>query len=355
MSDISNIHHRRSNRHLLFPMVSYTPTKLIREMLKLDPWPAIRSVMSLLSGIWAASLYLLLSLLGCAVLDAVLFCVLAIFSAAALFWFAVPETWAFGSTTFIFALGLMAWMQRRRVSEQGVMAASALTLSMTTTNWMMGWIIAFVALPWRRALRAIVVSLALVLAFWAGQKAFFRTAKLIPHADEQTKFFFQKDSGGPLAVARVFALHAMVMPDIGQIERGNRPGTRMTVQHAAVGSGSPFGKPAAVLWLVLLGIGGWAMATHRLQQHYVIPVVCLTLLGQLGLHLVYGGEETFLYVLHWIPLLIVIAAWGSLTRIRLMVRVLAALCLVCVGLNNERQFQRAIQYLSVQLPAISSP
>lgn len=138
MSDRADSHHRRSRRHLLFPMVSYPPAKLLRALVGLDPLQAVRVTMAALSFVWAALLFLLLSLLGCAVLDGALFCLLAIVSAAALFWLSVPESWAFGSTSFLAALAITAWRQHRSVSERWLTLGSALTLSMTTSNWMMG-------------------------------------------------------------------------------------------------------------------------------------------------------------------------------------------------------------------------
>ena len=68
------------------------------------------------------------------------------------------------------------------------------------------------------------------------------------------------------------------------------------------------------------------------------------LLGQWGLHQVYGGEETFLYALHWVPLLVLVAAAGTLTRWRPLALGLAAVVLVGAGVNNRQQFRYAVQF-----------
>ena len=81
-------------------------------------------------------------------------------------------------------------------------------------------------------------------------------------------------------------------------------------------------------------------------------VLGLTALWHLALHLVYGGEETFLYSLHWLPLLVVIAAFGTMTRARAVARVLAAALVACATVNNQRQFTQAVNavphYLTIQ-------
>jgi hypothetical protein len=57
--------------------------------------------------------------------------------------------------------------------------------------------------------------------------------------------------------------------------------------------------------------------------------VLLTVLGQLILHLVYG-PETFIYAIHWFPLLVIIAGAGLNTRLR--VPLLA--CILLLTLHN---------------------
>jgi hypothetical protein len=70
-----------------------------------------------------------------------------------------------------------------------------------------------------------------------------------------------------------------------------------------------------------------------------VTLVCI-LSGQLALHTVYGGE-TFLYSLHWLPFLVVLAALGTLTRQRILVRILGVGLLVTVAINNVGLFLAA--------------
>jgi len=57
------------------------------------------------------------------------------------------------------------------------------------------------------------------------------------------------------------------------------------------------------------------------------------------------GDETFLYALHFTPLLVILAAWTSRTRLRLLALPLAGALIIVAGLNNSLQLQTAINYV----------
>jgi len=68
----------------------------------------------LLQLLWFSSLFILLRLIGCRQFDAALFSILAATSAAAIFWFVIPETYSFGSLSILLALGLTALAQHQK-------------------------------------------------------------------------------------------------------------------------------------------------------------------------------------------------------------------------------------------------
>jgi hypothetical protein len=141
-------------------------------------------------------------------------------------------------------------------------------------------------------------------------------------------------------VARSFLFHSMVMPEIRRVDHWVRPWMPvLATQPSRPGSAGPWGVAGVVLWTLLLGLGGWSMFALRRQRPLRV-VLGLSLLAQLGLHLVYGSE-TFLYSLHFAPLLVVVAALGCLTRARPLALGLAAALVVCAGVNNARQLASA--------------
>ncbi len=350
MLDARNVHHRRSNRHPLFSLASYLPTKALRAM-GVERSVAVRVVVSVVATLSLGALFLTLRCMGCRSLDATLFSLLAAVSAGAMFWFTVPETWSFGALTLLLALLVVAWDAPRTLSLGWYVIASAATLSMTLTNWMAGIFMTFLRFPWRRALQVTVLAFAIVAALWAVEKPLFPATQFLPQRQYIAASVLQQDSGGSLAIIRANLLHTMVMPMIGERVRDkDRGGVQMSVQRAGAGSASPWGRLAVWLWGALLVLGAWGAVTLRPQRPLTL-VVGLTLLGQLALHQVYGGEESFLYAAHFLPLLVVLAAFGTLTRARWVVVALAGALVVCAGMNNAHQFAMATQRLEAYVQA----
>jgi len=94
----------------------------------LEPITAVRIVIAAVASLWFSSLFILLRLIGCRQFDAALFSILAATSAAAMFWFVIPETYSFGSLSILLALGLTALAQHRKLSSLWYVVVSALTL-----------------------------------------------------------------------------------------------------------------------------------------------------------------------------------------------------------------------------------
>ena len=53
------------------------------------------------------------------------------------------------------------------------------------------------------------------------------------------------------------------------------------------------------------------------------------------------GNETFLYSLHWVPLLVVVAALGMQTRLRPIALALAAVAVIAMLVSNTRRSELA--------------
>jgi hypothetical protein len=338
-------HKYHTRRHPLFIPFTLPLVKACRALLGVEPLTAVQIVLAALAAVWIGTLWGLLRLLGCRRLDAMLFSALGAVSAAAVFWLTVPETWALGSLSILAPLLLVAVTRHRQVSEGWYVLASAGSLAVTVTNWMTGLIAAFRHLPWKRALRVSGLALSLVLGLWSLQKLalpqvqFFLTVR----PGSEAKYVFHTRSGGPLQIGTAFIFHPMVMPAITETSAGRRPWKRMTVQPSAPGSASGWGRIGVWLWAALLGLGVWAALRSEVNRR-LLGTVGIVLAGQLALHLIYGGEEIFLYSLHWAPLLVVVAACATLTPARRLALALAGALIVCAGVNNAQQFASAVGY-----------
>lgn len=339
----------RTNVHPLFILTAFPAVYVLRTALLLEPITAIRIVVAAVAFLWLSALFILLRLIGCRRFDATLFSVLAATSAAAMFWFVVPDTYPLGSLSLLLPLCLVAIGQHRKLSPLWYGLVSALTLSITVTNWMAGILATIVNHPWKRSLQITVSAFCLVVLLRGVQNVIFPNAKFFIGVREEKQFILSPESGGLLQVVKSFVSHTMVMPTIKVISNSEHPDWPiMSTQGSVPGSGSLWGAIAVVLWTALLGLGLWGLVC--VKQHLKLRIVLgVTLLGQLALHTLYG-DETFLYSLHFAPLLVVMAALSTLTRARPLGLVLAGMLALSAGMNNCLQFNKATDFLQSHAP-----
>jgi hypothetical protein len=213
---------------------------------------------------------------------------------------------------------------------------------MLVTNWMFA--LASLITRYRLSRAAVLAgwSLIVLVALFAVERMVIHAATVMPFVSptaEQT-FLFR---AAPYTTMTVFFLDALVMPDIAVI--ANAPDWPLfSVQHAFTWKLTAFGPVALAAWLGLLASGVWAMVSIEGLRRYRMAIV-LALAGQLALHLVYG-EETFLYALNWLPLLVSVAALATLTRLRLWVIPAALVFVVAAGWHNYAELKFAFDTLA---------
>ncbi len=341
----------RTTVHPLLPLVMFSPVQLLRTVARLDSISAVRLYVALAAGLWSTVVFVLLRRIGCRRVDALLFTALATSSAAATFWFAVPETYAFGSLTILLALLFVSEAERRPLPTSWFVALNVGTLGVTVTNWMAGLVATLAFRPWRQMCRIAAVAFAIVLALQAFELVLFSRVRPLFYSlgQEITLYTRPPSLEGVGDAAMTFAVHAMVMPSITLVDNAKRPEwPKMRVRHGLWAWASGLGEIAAAVWTVLLTLGAWAflsLADHR-RLRFVLGG---TLAGQLALHLVYG-DETFLYALHWLPLLVLVAAMSTQTRARRVALLLCCSMVVLASLNNVAQLREAAAYFTTSAP-----
>ncbi|NEQ30842.1 MAG: hypothetical protein F6K04_07550 [Leptolyngbya sp. SIO4C5] len=338
-----NSDHQRTQVHPLFSLIAFPPTYLLGRFFGLEAQTAVGLVIACVAAFWAAGLFSLLRLVGCRNLDAVLFTLLGGVSAAAMFWFVVPDTYPFSSLTIVMGLLFAAVAEYRPLPAYSYVVVSAITLSVTVTNWMVGILTTLAHHRLRRTVQLSVNAFFLVTLVWGVQKFLFSSAEFFLGSREEQKYVAMASSGGPWRVWQSFIAHTLVMPEIQLRENissyFNRPDwPTMTTQMSLPGSASLWGAIAVGLWLALLGLGLWSLFSLRTLPKFRW-ILGSTLVGQLLLHSVYGNE-TFLYSLNFLPLFLVLVALSTLTRARRMALGLALALIVTAGINNAGQFQQ---------------
>ena len=343
MTDLESDHYR-TKVHPLFSLIAFPPVYGLEKVFGIDSLMAVSIVIAAVASLWISALFIILRLIGCRRFDATLFTLLGATSAAAVFWFIVPETYSFGSLSMLLALGFVVLTQERQFSSLWFVAVSALTLSMTLTNWMVGILVTIVNHHWKQSLQITVNAFCLVTLLWGLQKYIFHSAVFfIGDLEEKAYTDVIKTFGSYLEVVKSFVSHTMIMPALEVIDKFNRPDWPiMLTQSSSPGSGSFWGAVSVGLWTALLGLGLWAL--FAIKPHPKLRLVLgLTLLGQLLLHLVYG-DETFLYSLHFVPLLVVLAALITLTRARPLGLILAGGLVISAGINNGLQLNHVTEF-----------
>jgi hypothetical protein len=331
----------RNNKHPLFPLFVFPLVFTVSKLFYLDPLSATRIVVVGVAMLWVSSLYALFRLMGCYRLDATLFSLMGAVSAAGIFWLVIPESFSFGSLTIILGLAFVTLTQFRPFSPGWYVAINVLTVSITITNSMVGILATFVNHRWRKTIQILAISLLVATGLWILQRIVFTNSGFPFQPGTfigEKKFISTPGKGGILAVLSAIFYQTIVMPATQFADFPIRPDwVKFEVNTLAPASGSSWGAIAVLSWTVLLGLGVWGFFTTKKQPKLRL-VLGLTLIAQVLMHSIYGVEETFLYSLHFIPLLLTLAAFGLFTRLRLLSLLLVSILIVSAGMNNRSQF-----------------
>ncbi|PSN15124.1 hypothetical protein C7293_08685 [filamentous cyanobacterium CCT1] len=331
----------RNNKHPLFPLIVFPLVFLLSKILSLDPLSAVRVLIVIVSIVWIGSMYFLLRLMDCHRIDAILFSLLGGVSTASIFWLVVPESFSFGSITILLGLIFAVFAQQQQLSDMWFVAVNIITVSVTITNSMVGIFATIINRHWKKVLQIGTVSLLLATGMWIVQRIIFTNAGFPFQPGTfigEKKFMATPQQSNLWGVLVSFFYQTMVMPETQLLSSADRPDWIILEPNIfSPASGGLWGAIAVFSWTGLLGLGLWGFFTTKRHLKFRI-VLGLTLIAQILMHSIYGVEETFIYSLHFIPLLLTLAAFSVFTRLRPLSLVLAAILLVSAGINNRAQF-----------------
>lgn len=335
--------HSRSNVHPLYTLATYPATFVLQHAVGISAVLATRIVLALVAGLWIVAVFALLRARGARTVDAIVFSALAASSGAAVFWFAVPETYAFGSLSIVVMLLVASLPLAGGAAEGATTVASAATLSFTITNWFVGLAATWLRYPLKSALQISVNAFCLVVLLWGVEKAIFPSATFFLDLRGEAAYADTAYAGTGVDIARSFVFHSFLVPAPRQRTRFavKKEHPRLTVQFSRIAEGVPLGYVPALAWVALLALG--ALSIARDDRGFAVLLGACVLM-QFCLHLVYG-EETFLYSLHFLPMLLLIAASGAAGRQRVPVVATAAVLACWAAFNNVHQLIASIALL----------
>jgi hypothetical protein len=333
----------RNNKHPLFPLLVFPFVFGFSKLFRLDLLTSARLVSVGVAMLWIASLYTLFRVMGCRRLDAVILSLVGGVSAASLFWLVIPESFSFGSLTIILGLIFVVVTQFRQISWPWYLAINVVTVSITITNWMVGLLATLVNHRLFKTIQLAVGSILLTTGLWILQRIVFTNSGFPFQPGTfigEKKFISAPSDGGIPAFVAAFFYKTVVMPAIQLVDSPIRPDwIKLETNPLSPGSGGLWGTTAVIAWTGLIGLGIWAFFVHR-QQSKLRLVLGATLLLQFLMHSIYGVEETFIYALHFVPLLLTLVAFSLLTRLRWLSLGLAIVFIVSAGFNNKAQFNQ---------------
>ncbi len=341
--------HYRTKVHPLFSLLVATPTIALIRLTGLSPILAVRMMMATISAAVTIVLYAIFRTFAPRV-DATIYTGLFLSSADFMFWFCVPETSLMGALSILLAVFIAIIIPDRWASA--VVIASAFSLSITVTNWMAGFVTAFLTQPWRKAIRLSVYAFALVAFLTPVQNFIYPKAGQFLNIKDEKKYVKTGNVRNISNTLSTFFVSSVIapIPHLLTIERWNAEKVAtVSIQQSNIFPSSTAGKVSVFGWLILLLLGLKGISSRKMPLRLSLSVG-LVLLGQLALHLLYG-DETFLYASHFTPLLVLLAGFASLTRARWLALGLAMLIIVAGGLNNFAMFKEASRLFISQRPA----
>jgi len=310
--------HSRAGLHPLWHYLTTLPYALMHVVLPLSPMAFARGVTVVSAAIWAA---LVMAAARRAIADRVIAWLTAVaiaLSASTLAWAWIPETRMAGSATILACV----WLATQAV-PRGCCAAYVASMGITISNGMAGLVLIAVTAPsYRRAALLACAGLGVISGCAILAPLLVPTAGALLRGESESQYL----GWAGLRYLYAFGVLPIVTGTPSLLPNGRY--LSLSFQHASLSWGQ---WAVAGVWLVCCGTAVVMWARHRVDRSPVARVVGITLLGQGMLHAVYG-PETFLYAMHFAPLLVLAVGMGiaHLPRRHGM----ALLIVLCVGLAS---------------------
>jgi hypothetical protein len=330
MTEFDSNHHR-TGMHPLFSIVMWPLVTLLVAISDATPAVIVRLLLAFNAGATAALAYLIVHRIAATRIDASLYTLLLCVSSSTVFWLTVPETFPFGGTTILFMLALAAIVARPRIPA--LVFANVVTMSMTLTNWMVA-IYATLRLlwpRWRTSVSVFVIAGCVVILFGIASKLFIPSSGYVGDFRRYIAWIRPPATSD----VRSFFAHSVVMP--APVFRTRGDGVLEVVNEISpAGSGSGTGAVGVVLWLLLLAVGAAGAVMRGAGTRAFRDILLLCLGSQFLLHVMFA-DGPFLFSAHFVPLLILLAAYASKFR---WSRPLVVATIVTVSFNNLAVFDQ---------------
>lgn len=327
--------HNRTLHHPLMPSLTRVPSRLaLRLAPSIQPLSIVRLALVTAAGAWAAGLFLLCRSIGCRRSDAILFSLIGLTSAAAIFWAGVPDIELFIAVTVLPAVATAAVATRRETSSAATwLTVVACSMSLDITQGLTGTLAAATRHSWRRTLQITANAATVLIVLCSLQRLVLPSNGRIQDHDPADRPTIRATLlTAPLSPVPSMIFYSMVMPDL-------EAQAALSIQHASWWPATIAGGAARGAWAALLIIAlrcALPLPAARMRTFLLAAIG-----AQLVLQLLIDGE-TFHSAMSLLPLLIALVSLGSLSSQRRAVVALSLVLLVSAAVNNSHQFERSL-------------
>ena len=335
----------RNHTHPLFAAL-FKPLAFLFSLLQIGPIMFGRLLIGASGAVSTVSIFLTLRALGISPISRLLGCGIFICSGAFIFWWSVLETFPIGGA---FMAVLILALSINLKSNLFWILATPFTLGITPTNWLIGIVGVFQSFRWKKSFELLALGVLMSATIYGistqvlktntrgmpdlinKEQRFLIYPKNIEEMPEYAEIYIKRGVGffcSPAVVAQGY---------LGPAE-----------DHSGLWKGiwyggfrySFSGYIAVICWLMLVFKGSSNLLRYRKKSKVPLTIFAF-LLFQLGLHLVFGSHP-FLYCAHFMPCLVIIAAFSlSGKRIRLFQGIALVFCF-CAMWSNVETFYNSI-------------
>jgi hypothetical protein len=263
------------------------------------------------------------------------------------FWAGTPESWVTGSVSILLAVASVNTRLLRTVA--GTIFVSAFSLGTTVTNWPAALIVHFRTLrPWPAILTTFLSAVIVVLLSLALQP-FVRAHgyRILANAADESKYV---DERRPVARMIALVVNPAVAPAFVIASRDQW--SALSFENSRPGSRGALSLVCIAGWLTLLAIGTSDLVIRAVCGFQLEQVLGAILVSQLGLYAMYG-DETFLYSMHFAPLLALVVGL-HLPRATGFFRIVLALTVVGLCLSNLGALREGVQRTAVEAARVAA-
>ena len=317
----------RHNLHPFWPLFFTVPGVSLIRVFGLDRVLALWLVTGAWAGVWCATLFATGRCCRLSRSHALGMVALAVSMSNFWFWALCPESWVVGSVSILLAVAGVNVAPLRKTWP--AVAISAFTLGTTLTNWSASWIANLLTRPLTATLRVMLLTVVASVGMVVALQPVVRNGGYRVLGNVQRESLYVSSRGLAEKVT-AFALHSAVAPALAMTTLDGFHA--LSFQRSLPGSRGPLSALAVAGWLGLLFVGGTELVRRAAAGHALERVLGTFLLFQLALHAVYG-EETFLYTMHFAPLLALMVGL-HLPRASVRFRLFMAATVVLMAVSN---------------------